>query len=236
MNNKYIYSVKKPCPVCEKETHIIRVKARILIEKTDDDFCTYYKDFNPYLYEVATCEHCGYSALEKDFLTPLPKRYLAHLREFLPTLTPLPYKEERKLEDAYETFLRAIAISKELKAKPSTLAGLYLRLSWLCRVEGDQEKDEQALQEASNLYNESLMTERYPIDQMTDNMVIYLLGAISYRLGDLESATQALSRVISDKRVREEEYRTFQLVRKLWQKIREERKMKQSVDIGEIEE
>ena len=56
---------------------------------------------------------------------------------------------------------------------------------------------------------------------MTDNMVIYLIGAIYYRLGDYEKATQYLSRIIGDNNMRSMEPKTFDRARDLWQTIRE---------------
>ena len=56
---------------------------------------------------------------------------------------------------------------------------------------------------------------------MTDNMVVYLIGAIYYRLGDFEKATLFLSRIIGDHDLRSLEPRTFDHARDLWQIIRE---------------
>ena len=70
------------------------------------------------------------------------------------------------------------------------------------------------------LYDESLAEERYPIGGMTDNTVMYIIGAIYYRLGDLEHATQYLSRIMSDNDLRVNDRQTYDRARDLWQDIR----------------
>ena len=64
---EYTFIVEKPCPMCEKTTRVVKLKSRMISEKTDEDFCVHYKNFNPYLYRIWYCEHCGYAADEKTF-------------------------------------------------------------------------------------------------------------------------------------------------------------------------
>lgn len=52
-------------------------------------------------------------------------------------------------------------------------------------------------------------------------MVVYLIGAIYYRLGNMEKATQYLSRIIGDQNMRTMEPKVFDHARDLWQDIRE---------------
>ena len=51
-------------------------------------------------------------------------------------------------------------------------------------------------------------------------MVIYLMGAIYFRLGEAETATQYLSRIISDNDSRIQERKLYEKARRLWQDIR----------------
>ena len=77
MANEFTFVVEKPCPVCGQNTRIVKVKSRLMIQRTDDDYCCHYRDFNPYFYTILACEHCGYAADEKHFLTVLPDRHRA---------------------------------------------------------------------------------------------------------------------------------------------------------------
>ena len=83
MANEFTFVVEKPCPVCGQNTRIVKVKSRLMIQRTDDDYCCHYRDFNPYFYTILACEHCGYAADEKHFLTVLPDRHRAALAQFL---------------------------------------------------------------------------------------------------------------------------------------------------------
>ena len=67
------------------------------------------------------------------------------------------------------------------------------------------------------------MTERYPINGMSDTMAMYLIGAIYFRLGDFEKATQYLSRIIGDQEIRNNEFKIYKRARDLWQRLREMR-------------
>ena len=83
MANEFTFVVEKTCPVCGQETRVVKVKSRLMIQRTDDDYCCHYRDFNPYFYTILACEHCGYAADEKHFLTTLPDRHRTILQNFL---------------------------------------------------------------------------------------------------------------------------------------------------------
>ena len=80
------------------------------------------------------------------------------------------------------------------------------------------------LQRAAELYDQSLMTERYPINGLSDNTVVYLIGALYFRMQNYEKATQYISRIIGDQRIRDEDIKLYKRARDLWQTIREDKK------------
>ena len=49
---EFTFTVEKKCPVCGESTRVVKTKAKITVERTDEDFCVHYKDFNPYLYKI----------------------------------------------------------------------------------------------------------------------------------------------------------------------------------------
>jgi hypothetical protein len=65
------------------------------------------------------------------------------------------------------------------------------------------------------------MTERYPINGMSDSMAMYLVGAIYFRMKDYEKATQYISRIIGDQNIRNNEVQIYKRARDLWQDIRQ---------------
>ena len=71
---KYTVISNRRCPICEKDTRVVKTKSRLNVEKRDIDYCVHYKDFDPYLYTVLTCEHCGFAAEEKKIFGCLAKQ------------------------------------------------------------------------------------------------------------------------------------------------------------------
>lgn len=222
---QYTFTVEKKCPVCGETTRVVKVKSKLLAEHTDEDFCVHYKDFNPYFYKIWFCEHCGFAADEKTFLGSIPLTHKRKIQEFLNSRKlGLKFVEERQVPDAVASFKLAIFYAELTGQSLAKRAGLYLELGWIYRASEEKEREDEMLERAISLYDRSLMTERYPINGLSDNTVIYLIGAIYYRLHDFEKSTQYLSRIIGDQRIRDEDIVLYKRARDLWQRVREEKK------------
>lgn len=218
---KYTFTVNKICPVCGQSTRVIKTKSRLIALHTDEDFCVHYKDFNPYYYTIWFCEHCGYAAEERTFLAPMPKRHRAKLLEFLKGhQMNLKFTEERGVPEAIASFKLAIFYAQLVDQPLERQAGLMLEMAWIYRDAGEKEKETETLQKAADLYDRSLMTERYPMNGKTDNFVIYLIAAIYYRLGNVEKTTQYLSRIIGVQSIRRDDPQVYEKARNLWIDIR----------------
>lgn len=222
---QYTFTVEKKCPVCGETTRVVKVKSKLLAERTDEDFCVHYKDFNPYFYKIWFCEHCGFAADEKTFLGSIPLTHKRKIQEFLNSRKlGLKFVEERQVPDAVASFKLAIFYAELTGQSLAKRAGLYLELGWIYRASEEKERENEMLERAISLYDRSLMTERYPINGLSDNTVIYLIGALYYRLHDFEKSTQYLSRIIGDQRIRDEDIILYKRARDLWQRVREEKK------------
>ena len=222
---QYTFTVEKKCPICGETTRVVKVKSKLLAERTDEDFCVHYKDFNPYFYKIWFCEHCGFATDEKTFLGSIPLTHKRKIQEFLNSRKlGLKFVEERQVPDAVASFKLAIFYAELTGQSLAKRAGLYLELGWIYRASEEKERESEMLERAISLYDRSLMTERYPINGLSDNTVIYLIGAIYYRLHDFEKSTQYLSRIIGDQRIRDEDIVLYKRARDLWQRVREEKK------------
>lgn len=219
--DSHTFMVEKPCPVCMKKTRVIKTRSRLMVEKTDEDFCVHYKGFNPYYYKIWVCEHCGYAADEKTFLEKMPERQRKALWEFLAKKQiEFEFKEERDLPDAIASFQLALSYLDIIESPPSKKASLNLQLGWIYRFNEDKEKEDEYLQKAAELYDLSITKERYPIGNLTDSGAMYLVGALYYRLGELDKCAQHLSRIIGDQSVRAREPKIFDKARDLWGDVR----------------
>ena len=226
---EHTFVVEKTCPICGQTTRIVKTKdSKLMILAQDDDFCRHYKDFNPYFYKIWLCEHCGFAADEKTFLNGLPERHRETIRGYLEQKKlNMEFTEVRGVPEAVASFKLAIFFDELIKAPLARQAGLWLELGWVYRDSGEEEKEQQALVKAADLYDESLMTEHYPINGMSDTMAIYLIGVLRYRTGDYDTAEKYISRIMGDRNVRETDYKLYKASRDIWQNMRELAKNKQ---------
>ncbi len=223
--NEHTFLVEKPCPVCLKSTRVIKTRSRLMVEKTDEDFCVHYKGFNPYYYKMWVCEHCGFATDEKTFLTKMPERTRKKLWDFLAKKQlDIEFVEERKLPDAVASYQLALSYLDLIEAPASKKASTNLQLAWIYRDSGDEEKERELMYKAAELYDQSISTERYPIGNLTDTGALYLVGAIYYRLGEFEKCAQHLSRIIGDQTLRSREPKVYEKARDLWGEVREQKK------------
>ena len=221
----YSFIVEKPCPVCGKYTRVIKTRSRLVVEKTDEDFCIHYKEFNPYFYKIWFCEHCGFAADEKYFLAHMPDRNRKTIMQFLSKRNlSMEFTEIRGIPEAVASFRLAIFFAEMINAPFSRRASLTLGLAWIYRFSGEEEKERDLMEKAAELYDKSIMTERYPVGNMTDSTAIYLVGAIHYRLGNREKAGHYLSRIIGNQDIRIQEPKTYDRAKYLWENIRAEKK------------
>ncbi len=218
---KYTFVLERPCPVCEQNTHVVKCKSRLIAETTDLDLCIHYKDFNPYLYRVWACEHCGYAADEQKFIRRMPEKTREKLMEFLNSANlAMPFIEERSSEQAIQYLEMAILFNELADPSPNRRANLYLIMAWIYRYDGNAEKEREAMDKAAELFDLSLETENYPVDKMSDTMATYLTGAIHVMRKDYDKATKHLSRIISNQALRTSAPKLFEMARDMWQDVK----------------
>ena len=216
-----LYTLERTCPVCGQTTRVVKYKSRLNAERTDADLCIHYKDFNPYLYRIWACEHCGYAADERRFIKPMPERTQEKLYNFLHEADlAMPFIEERSTETAVSYIQMAILFSELADPSLNRRAGLYLTMAWIYRYDGDDDKEQEALGKAVELYEQSLDTEGYPVDKMSDSMATYLTGAIHFMRKDYDRATPHLSRIISNRDLKTSAPQLYEKARDMWQEIK----------------
>lgn len=217
----YRLVLKRVCPVCEKETRVIKYKSRLPVVSHDVDLCTRYNGVNPYMYAVMSCEHCGYAAEERKFLAKLPKRHQELLMEFLSDgEMAIPFTEERTLEEAVQLTEMAVHFCDLTDCSPSRKANLLIKIAWIYRYAENKEQEKIYLEKAVEMYEESLKTERAYAGNISGNTVMYLICAIYYLIGEYKKSASNLSRLVSDKNIKAQEPRIYERARDLWQDIR----------------
>ncbi len=222
MSTDFTFVVEKKCPVCGRAARVVKVKSRLVAVQVDNDYCCHYRDFNPYLYHIWVCEHCSFAADEKVFLTPLPPARQELVADaLLAKHVHFGFSEERNVPDGIASLKLAIYCAELLRAPIARRAGLMMRLAWIYRINGDKELEREFLEKTLKLYERSLETERYPIESLTDNMVMYLIGALCADLGDNKKAVIYLSKLVGSKNAPAGNDKISRDARRLWQEVRE---------------
>lgn len=209
------YLVEKECPVCQQKFSVTRTRGRQVLEKQDSDFCSYFKDINPYYYTVWVCSHCGYAAADSYF-SELSVAAKDKIAKFLATRTVnVNYSGLRTHEQAISTYKLAVFFGELIAAPASRLADLYLKLGWLYREGENSEDEKNALIIACDHYEQALLRERLPIGNLSEAAVSYLIGELSRRTGQADKALLYLGKVVGNPASKLEP-RVLNLARDAW--------------------
>ena len=131
------------------------------------------------------------------------------------------YDSTRIIDEAIETYKLAYLSALYKKEKPLTVAGLTLRIGWLYRDQDFEQGEKRFLTFARNSYVDSYSAGDYSGTQMSETKVLYLIGELSWRIGDRDEAVRNFSRVIEQQRTSTEP-KIIQMAKDRWQEIRTE--------------
>jgi hypothetical protein len=209
------------CPLCSAkfETRNIR-QGTYEVLKRDSDFCVWYKGANPLLYSIYVCPSCGYAATSDDF-EKLDRRAAARFQTTFQAKRPMDdFCSLRSPSLAIKAHLLAIDTYKLREANMALLAGLYLRIAWLQRQEGDEQAENQYMTLARDTYKVAYENARNLPARLGDVGVAYLIGEISRRLGENNTAVRWFNVAISNKNIKQRPD-IEKLARAQWQAARE---------------
>ena len=154
---KYTFISEKICPVCSNKTKIVQLRPKLNAESLDFDFCMHFTNFNPYCYTIWQCEHCGFVADEEKFQERMSEKVRRPIKAFLgENDMKSPFVEKRDKAEALTLYEMAIYFNEMFERSPGRQALLYQKMSWICRIENDYEKEQQYLAKTAALFDESL--------------------------------------------------------------------------------
>jgi len=198
--------------------------------KRDADFCTYYKNqnLNPILYTVFVCPACGF-AFTEQFEPSMPPYVKKRIKtELADKWTPKDFGSVRTIVEAIATYKLGI-YSAMLKGEAhSVLGGLYLRLAWLYRFEGDEAEERRFLNMAVREYEQSYVHSDFVKGdkEMSEVRVLYLIGELMRRVERYDQAILYFSKVIELKK-KSIETGIISMAHDQWSLARQEYKEKQ---------
>lgn len=203
------------CPVCDKNfTARVMKTGKAKLVSMDLDLRPRYVGVDATKYDVELCPHCGYAALTRYF-TALTSGQIHLICEQISNKVKLQqYTEEYyTYEEAMERYKMALACAMVKKAKNSEKAYICLKSAWLVRGYREEleskrqlqpnQKEELDAQEMEYLQNafkgfvEAQKSERYPMCGMDEYTMDYLTAALAYEVGELDVASQCVSRLLS---------------------------------------
>jgi uncharacterized protein (DUF2225 family) len=219
-----LYQVEKTCPICEKAFTVTKTRGQMIPVKTDTDFCTHYKDLNPYYYAIWLCPHCGFAAHEDRFFTLLESQR-EKLKQFLSgRQVNLDFSGARTWEQAVTSHKLAIYYANMVSLPASHVASLTLRLAWLYREKEQSAEEQDMLQKAIDAYKAAFLKEKMPIGgNLSEITLTYLIGELLRRVGSYEEALSYLGRVVSNPQAKNEK-RILDLAREAWHEARDAKK------------
>ncbi len=203
------------------------MRSRLVLIKQDSDFCSYYKDINPYYYKIWMCPHCGYAAQDANFEDILPAAAEKVKKFFAGRDIQIDLSGKRSREQGIVSHQLAIVCGELAGVPASRLAGMHLRLGWLYRETQQTMQEQATLIKAVEYYEIALEKENMPIGSMTELTITYLIGDLLRRTGASDKALLYLSKVVSSPQAKQEK-RIADLARDVWQDMRAESRMKEA--------
>lgn len=217
------YDKQITCIHCQKKFDTIKIrKSTVKIVEIESDFHPIYKDVNPLYYNVFVCEHCGL-AFTKEFSTYYPPNTKENLEtRICNNWQPHSFNGIRTLDQAIQAYQLAIICAEIKKEKSVLLAGLALRTAWLYREQEKFDWETRFLESSREKYIDSYLTGDYKGSAVTELKVLFLVGEISRRLGDIDTATKYFSKIIEQQRS-SSEIDIITKTKEIWQEMRHEK-------------
>lgn len=177
------------CPVCANTFGYEVLLSTNAAGGVESDFRARAVGADPVPFTVLTCPRCSYSANTATFEIPVPPAVAYHVKELADRL--LDGRHSRR-------FLLAAELLEKSGEEPQHAAWMFLRSSWLARDEADAAGEERAQRHAIAAFQRYLGAQRNAEDA---GQVTYLIGELSRRLGDFETACAQLAAVPASERV-----------------------------------
>ncbi len=212
----YIFQKTYLCPVCDREFKSPTVRAnKARLIGTDMDLRPRYTAVDPLKYDVICCPLCGYAALTRYFdqLT-YPQARL--IRENISkNFKPMDVKETLSYDDALVRYQLALGNAVVKRSRTSERAYICLKMAWMVRgkiesfdFDSDshnggifeaEEQERETIRSALEGFLSARQNESPPICGMDNITIDYLLAALAYECGEIETSARMVGAVLSNK-------------------------------------
>lgn len=214
-----LYQTKMKCICCETIFTTSRVRPSFKkAVSTDSDFCGYYQsDANPDYYVVRVCPTCGFATTENGIQKLSDGQKKAYHEQIGSRWKQADYGGKRDAAAAMKAYKLALLTAQTIDEKPRVIAGILHHIAWLSRYEGNQQEEQRFMRYALQAYIKVYEEEG---SQLNNAKLMYIIGELNRRIGELTEAVKWFSRIVSDKRIMDEAM--IRRSREQWQLIREQ--------------
>ena len=198
-----LYDKTYNCPICNnsfKARAVKSGKARLI--KLDTDFMPLYDKINPLFYDVIICPKCGYGAMISYFEKIKQFQVKLILDNITSKFRYKQYPDVYDLDIAIERYKYSLLNSIVKNAKNSEKAYNCLKLSWMYRLKKDETNEKKFLEQAYIGFKQAFETEPFPICNMDQNTLMYLIGECARRLGNKSEALLWYGKVLVSRNVK----------------------------------
>lgn len=203
------------CPICGRKFHTLVVKTgKAKRLEPDNDLRPNFQGIDTVKYDAAVCPHCGYAALNKDFVhvSETQMRWIKEaLRNFRPTddASSETYSYDRAVDRYKLTLVNTIAKHGKMSEK----AYICLKIAWLRRAQlkeikvgtpKDEAKKKTLLEEYIGFYKQAyegfekaIATENAPYEGMDDATVEFMLANMAIFFKDYSAASKLVAKLLT---------------------------------------
>ncbi|MBE6024221.1 MAG: DUF2225 domain-containing protein [Cellulosilyticum sp.] len=228
-----IYEKDYECPICKTtiKRKVIKGSKNKLVG-IDFDLNARYEKVNPLYYEVVVCEICGFAQLNKreEMLTPTEIKLIRDniSMKFLGRKYSMYYTSEEAVDRYKLALLNAIVRN----ATEGEKAYIALKLAWLYREMQDVEEEKRFLEEALSGFLNAYQKEGFPIFEMDEEVVCYLIAALSYQVENYKQAKKWIQVILKNQKASSKlKDRCFELKAMISAKEKELKALEQSEEI-----
>ncbi len=226
-----LYQSKIECICCERTYMTSKVRPSFKrAVNSDSDFCGYYKaEVNPDFYVVRVCPYCGFASTENGMGRLSDQQKTLYNDKIGFRWESRDYSGERSAKIAMVTYKLALLSAQAIGEKDRVLAGILHHIAWLYRYESNLDEEKRFLRFALQAYVRVYEAEGVALNNAK---LMYLIGELNRRVGEVNDAVRWFSRVVNDKKI--VDAAMIRASREQWQLIREEMEARSNQASGDL--
>ncbi|BDU50290.1 DUF2225 domain-containing protein [Haliovirga abyssi] len=206
--DEVIWEKEVECPVCGTNFITYNFKSKSLpIKEKESDFHEIYDFLNPLVFDIWVCPECLYASKREDFEDvnmELIEKIAKDKSKRKKIANKADFNLPRNNELGILSYRLAIMSYRYRKQSNAFFGSLYLKACWIAREQRDIDVEMEFMRLVTDYYEKALSSGEKIGGQLSELGLIYLLGELYRRLGDLDKAGKYFMKVKQDPEVKKE--------------------------------